>query len=166
MANHACPRCHGEVGKAATDCAACGRPIAPVPWLQRLRGPGRRAPDAQVVDYARAVHPVRTGLLLVLWIGSMLGGAWGMWKVREGLGRHPEMELRVMGSMEGQGVPPHVREGVHALLDGNRSSWEVLDAACFLIVTLGFLGAVGEVAAFRLVRRLLGALPEPVVRPA
>jgi hypothetical protein len=97
-------------------------------------------------------------MLLVLWTGAMLGGALAAWRVRAQILDHPVQNARVMGSMEDQGLPGHVRDGVGKILEANLSAGEAVFAASLVIAALGLLGIVGEVTALRLTRRLLQAL--------
>ncbi|NUN53712.1 MAG: hypothetical protein HUU06_13145 [Planctomycetaceae bacterium] len=161
MATYRCPRCRAEVEKSAVICGACSIPIAPLPWLRRLHWPGRHSPDAQVVDYARAALPLRSGAFLAFWLVLLIGGGLTARRIRESNRDHPALQERVLEVMQDQGLPDHLREGVQMVFDAENRSREGMFWACVLCTAAGALGTYAELTSFLLTRRLLAAIPLP-----
>ena len=154
-----CPHCRAEVEKAAADCGACAKPIAPVSWGRRLRGLPRWAPDRFVEDYAATAFPVRVGLFLVLWLAVAWGGVYAIVNADTMSASHPEEVARVRASLADQEVPENVCEGTLSIMESKSHMYGALSAAGQLLVTVAVLGVLGEVTSFLMMRRLLGTRP-------
>ena len=156
MSTYCCPRCRMEVERAARDCAACGKPIAPCTWSVRLSGVGSRAPDAQVVDYARCISPIRAGALALFWGVVVLMGAGGWWMVNGKDDALRELHQKVQEDVRGDAVPTRVRDDAMGLLEIQDGMVRIIKGACAALIVCGGIGVGAEVTSFRLTRRLLG----------
>lgn len=155
---YTCWRCRAEAARTARDCASCGKPLAPVPWLRRLLGPGRRAPDVVVADYARRVDPILSGLMLVVYVGILVLGAYGMRVASQNLAKDALYENSVRHSVASRNADDATRDLVDSLMEFRTDSLEFASSAGFLFIVLGVVG-VGEVLrSHRRIRRLLLAM--------